>query len=1038
MNVLNVKPSDKLVKDYYAALGQYTQLHLDHEGTVRSAFQAVLRGYGKKLDWTLAPEYPIQLAKGKRIVVDGALLDDWKFRHGFWEAKDEHDDLEREIKRKFEQGYPRTNIIFQAPERAIIFQNGVRQGLNEDIRDPRNLSDLLTHFFAYRAPDHEEWDSAVAEFKERIPELAQVAQQIIEDEKKSNRRFRDTFEGFYSLCRQAINPNLSESAVEKMLIQHLLTERIFRRVFHAEDFRSRNVIAAEIEKVIQSMTSRVFSRDQFLSSLDRFYKVIERAADDKDDYTEKQTFLNTVYETFFQRFSPKEADTHGIVYTPQPIVDFMVRSVDDILKKEFGKSLADQGVHILDPFVGTGNFITRTIRQIGETRKSALPHKFEHELHCNEIMLLPYYIASMNIEHEYMEQTGQYKPFEGICLVDTFELAEPEQASLAFMSEENTARVKRQKESPIFVIIGNPPYNMGQANENDGNKNRKYPHLDQRVQETYAKASTATLINKLSDPYVKAFRMATDRIREDGVVAFVTNNGFIDQRAFDGFRKHLGTDFTKLFVFDLGGNVRKNPKLSGTTHNVFGIQVGVAVSILIRNRNRATGANAEIYYARVPEYWRKEEKYSELDKAQSVEGISWTRIKPDSGNNWLNEGTHDEYETFVPLGSKSTKGEESCEAVFRLFSPGIVTARDPWAYGFVQESVAANLKRLLTTYASELDRYRRALSNNEEYSFCLDETKIKWTDRAMGALQSGRDLSFDADKLRCSHYRPFTKQILYFDDLLNQRRYQQHHFFPTCESERQNVMVAVTAHDQVPFSVQAMSDLACSDVGGRPGQCFPFYTYDEDGSNRRENITDWALEKFRKHYNDPSITKWDIFHYTYALLHSPEYRERYAANLKRELPRIPYAPDFRAFATAGKRLAELHVNYEQQPEYPLERIETPNAKLTFRVEKMRLGRDKSSLFYNDFLTLSGIPPETYEYRLGNRSALEWVIDQYQVSTDKRSGITNDPNREDDPEYILRLVGQVIHVSLETVKIVKALPELGVPVACPPLQATSTP
>ncbi len=284
--------------------------------------------------------------------------------------------------------------------------------------------------------------------------------------------------------------------------RHLLTERIFRRVFHAEEFRSRNVIAAEIEKVITSMTSRQFSRDQFLSDLDRFYKAIERAAEDKDDYSEKQAFLNTVYERFFQGYSPKEADTHGIVYTPQPIVDFMVRSVEDILKKEFGRSLADHNVHILDPFVGTGNFITRVMRQIAETDKGALPYKYEHELHCNEVMLLPYYIASMNIEHEYLAQTGEYKPFDGICLVDTFELAEPEQRGLEFMTEENTERVKRQKQAPIFVIIGNPPYNAGQVNENDNNKNRKYPVVDDRVSATYAKESRATLLRKLQDPYV--------------------------------------------------------------------------------------------------------------------------------------------------------------------------------------------------------------------------------------------------------------------------------------------------------------------------------------------------------------------------------------------------------------------------------------------------------------------------------------------------------------------------------------------------------
>jgi type I restriction-modification system DNA methylase subunit len=467
-----IKPADKLIKGYYDVLGGLGQLNFDHEGAVRSAFQNVLAGYGKKLHWTLVPEYAMKGRTG-RIAVDGALIDEWKQRHGFWEAKDEHDDLIREIKHKIELGYPINNTIFQAPERAILYQRGVRQGLNEDITSPKNLVELLTNFFAFREPDHEEWDAAVSEFKLRIPELAERAKQLIDAEHKSNRAFRDSFEAFYALCRQAINPNLTRDAVEKMLIQHLLTERIFRRVFHAEEFRSRNVIAAEIEKVITSMTSRQFSRDQFLSDLDRFYKAIERAAEDKQEYSEKQGFLNKVYESFFQRYSPKEADTHGIVYTPQPIVDFMVRSVEDILKKEFGRSLADHNVHILDPFVGTGNFITRVMRQIAETDKGALPYKYEHELHCNEVMLLPYYIASMNIEHEYLAQTGEYRPFDGICLVDTFDIKRQSES----FTEENTRRIAEQQKKPIFVVIGNPPYNAWQVNAGDNNQNRKYDEL---------------------------------------------------------------------------------------------------------------------------------------------------------------------------------------------------------------------------------------------------------------------------------------------------------------------------------------------------------------------------------------------------------------------------------------------------------------------------------------------------------------------------------------------------------------------------------
>jgi predicted helicase len=1016
MLTFSSKSTDKLIKDYYAVLGQYGHLNVEHESAVRSAFQSVLRGYSKKMDWTLVPEYAIQKDRTHRIVVDGALLDFWKQRRGFWEAKDEHDDLEREIKLKLEKGYPRTNIIFQAPERAIIFQHGVRQGLNEDITDPKNLSDLLTHFFSYRKPDHEEWDSAVAEFKLRIPELADRAQHLIEAEKKGNRNFRESFESFYSLCRQAINPNLSETAVEKMLIQHLLTERIFARVFKNTDFRNKNVIASEIEKVIQSMTARVFSRDQFLSELDRFYKALERAADDKEDYSEKQAFLNTVYERFFQGFSPKEADTHGIVYTPQPIVDFMVRSVDDILKKEFGKSLADKGVHILDPFVGTGNFITRIIRQVGETRKSALPHKFEHELHCNEIMLLPYYIASMNIEHEYMEQTGQYKPFEGICLTDTFELAEPEQSGFSFMTEENTARVQKQKSAPIFVIVGNPPYNVGQTDENDANKNRKYPVIDKRLSATYGVASSASSTTKLGNAYVKAIRWATDRLGKEGVVALVTNNGFLRKRVFDGMRKCLASDFNSVYVMDLGGDVRDNPKLSGTTHNVFGIQPGVSISFLIRREDSTTHS---VYYARMDEYWRKEQKFEFLTDTQSYRGVEWEQLHDYEDGTWFRTGLKESFLPLVPMVAEGGHG------LFELHSMGVNTNRDAWAFNFSETRLADNIERTLATYNRERMRWHESKRTVDLDKFLTDDSaQIKWSSSLKALLEANVVGEFAGTDMRVADYRPFTREHLYFNRLLTHRRARLPRVFPSTNEDGQNATICVPGPgNRQSFGSFATKFIPALDFAFEKAQVFPFYLYDEDGLNRRENITDWALHELRKHYNDPVITKWDIFHYTYGLLHSAEYREHYAANLKRELPRIPYAPDFRAFAAAGQRLAELHVNYEQQPEYPLEQIWKPGSKLDMRVEKMRLGKDKASLIYNDSLILSGIPAETYEYRLGNRSALEWVIDQYQVSIDKRSGITNDPNREDDPEYILRLIAQVIYVSLETVKIVKVLPKM---------------
>ncbi|XWK89156.1 MAG: N-6 DNA methylase [Phormidium sp.] len=583
---LNLKSTNKPVKLYYEALEQYAKLGVEHEGAVKTAFHQLLESCGKQFKWTLVPEWTFKRPKKQPIRIDGALVDDYNLARAYWEAKDIKDDLKKQIQKKFAVGYPKDNIIFQRPDRAILYQDG-KLVMDEDITKPQALVDVVRQFFEYRPPAIEQWERAVEEFGIRVKEHATALLELIRDQEKKNKKFIDAFADFLLLCRQSINPNLSEAAVEEMLIQHLLTERIFRSVFNNPDFAQRNIIAVEIEKVINALTAKSFSRSHFLSKLDRFYGAIEETAATIDDYGHKQDFLNRIYERFFQGFSVKVADTHGIVYTPQPIVNFIVKSVEEILQKEFGKSLVDKGVHVLDPFVGTGNFIIRVMREIVEIQKSALPYKYEHELHCNEVMLLPYYIASMNIEHEYFEQAGEYKSFEGICLVDTFEDQAVQQLDL--FSPANMKRVEKQRQTNIFVIVGNPPYNVGQLNENDNNKNRRYTTkdktgIDDVVSATYAKASKATNKNALSDPYVKAIRWASDRITEEGIIAFVTNNSFIDQIAFDGMRQELEKDFDKMYVFDLGGNVRKNPKLSGTTHNVFGIQVGVSINILVRKR----------------------------------------------------------------------------------------------------------------------------------------------------------------------------------------------------------------------------------------------------------------------------------------------------------------------------------------------------------------------------------------------------------------------------------------------------------------------
>ena len=1029
MTSLNIKPTHKPIEDYYDALDRLDQLGFTHETAVRSAFQSLLQHCGRAFNWTLVPEHSMtplirgaRGVKNKRIVIDGALIDSFQLSHGYWEAKDIHDNLPIQVQRKFEAGYPRDNILFQTPKRAILWQND-RCVLDADLTDSTQLIETLETFFAHRPQAYVEWETAVAQFKDKVPALGKGLAELIEKERETSRQFATAFRAFHEKCCQSINPDLSEAAVEEMLIQHLLTERLFRTVFDNPDFTRRNVIANEIEKVIDALTSHSFSRDGFLQSLDRFYISIEDTARTVSDFSQKQGFLNTVYEQFFQGFSVEVADTHGVVYTPQPIVDFMVRSVEEILGTEFNRSLSDSGVHIIDPFVGTGNFIVRIMREI---QKTALADKYQSELHCNEVMLLPYYIASMNIEHELFEATSTYQPFEGVCLMDTFELAEDRQ--LPLFALENTRRVEDQKKAPMFVVIGNPPYNMGQVNENDNNKNRKYPTMDARVKDTYSQDSKATTKNKLSDPYVKAIRWASDRIGDEGIVAFVTNNSFLDGVAFDGMRKHLAGDFNAIYILDLGGNVRKNPKLSGATHNVFGIQVGVSINLFVKRRNN-TNVQTKIFYARVDEFWRKGDKYRYLDSKEYYQNIEWKLITPDHRYTWLTEGLHAEFETFIPMGSKTTKAAkaENGKAIFSLYSLGVATSRDMLAYSFNLNLLQERVRTFIEIYNSTVDRKKRHDPNAPVENFIdTNDPRIKWSHRVKELLKKLELSNYEDSHFRSALYRPFTQKYLYFDHFWNERRYQQHRIFPTPRTEVENRVICVAGvGNRKGFGCLITNMIPTLDLAFEKNQCFSFYIYDKDGSNRRENITDWALAQFRAHYRDDSIGKWDIFHYVYGLLHHPTYRGRYQANLKRDLSHLPYTPDFCAFAKAGQRLGEIHIGYEDADEHPIKKVETPGKPLDWRVEKMRLSKDKTQIKYNDFLTLHGIPKKVFDYKLGNRSALEWVIDQYSVKTDKRSGIVNDPNRADNPQYIVKLIGKVITVSLETVGIVENLPGLGI-------------
>ncbi|MCX7017342.1 MAG: N-6 DNA methylase, partial [Candidatus Sumerlaeota bacterium] len=698
-----IKPTHKAIQAYYKAMQGFDAQDVHHETGVRAAFQTLLADVAaRERKWTLIAELS-ERAGPDRVVPDGTLRDSFQMPRGYWEAKDTDDDLDVEIRKKIALKYPTTNIVFEDTRQGVLYQDG-QERQRADLSKPQELADLLNRFLSYSEPNIEEFEKAVEAFKERVPELARGLIEKIQQAHRDNRPFIAAFQDFFALCQGALNPNISQAAVDEMLAQHLLTERLFRTIFENEEFTRRNVIAAEVEKVIAALVSRGFSRAEFLKSLDRFYMAIEDAARRLDDFAEKQHFLNTVYERFFQGYSVKVADTHGIVYTPQPVVDFMCASVEEVLKTEFGKALSSPDVCIIDPCTGTGNFIVNLLRRIP---RRDLPRMYREQMFANEVMLMPYYIASMNIEHAYWELAGEWEAFEGLCFVDTLDLAEaPQRDFVQMLSEKNTERVQRQKSAPITVIIGNPPYNVGQLNENDNNKNRKYAAIEKEIKFTYAKDSKATNKNALSDAYVKFFRWATDRLEgRDGIVCFISNNGFFQGLAFDGFRKHLAKDFGTIYHFDLKGNARtagERRKREGG--NIFHdmIRCGVGITFLVRKKSRKS---KRVLYHVVEDFWPAGRKEAYLRSFPNVRAVPWRALAPDVSFAWVITDNRDAFARFLTIGSKVDKaqGEGLSQSISKTYGRGVATCRDSVVYDYGRDKLAVRVRQFIDDYNGEVD-----------------------------------------------------------------------------------------------------------------------------------------------------------------------------------------------------------------------------------------------------------------------------------------------------------------------------------------------
>ncbi len=887
--------------------------------------------------------------------------------------------------------------------------------------------------------DRKYWETWAGDVAHIFSRLAARIEGLLDS--PGNETLREWFEAFHEELKVSINDRIDRSDAIEMMAQHILTRPVFEALFEHYDFAAGNPVAKSLDSLRQDFGE--FGLENETRDLERFYESVRMRARGLDNSSARQRVLMELYEKFFATAMKKDADRLGIVYTPVEIVDFILNSADRVLRREFGRDLSDEGVHVLDPFTGTGIFLVRLL-QSTLLRGPDLERKYRRELHANEIVLLAYYIAAIHIEeafHGRRGAAGAYEPFGGIVLTDTFNLHTERTGFPKSWLPVNSERVERQQGLPIQVIVGNPPWSTGQRSSADDNPNVDYPQLERRVGETYAVRSRATLKNSLYDTYKMAIRWASDRIGRQGVVALVTNGSWIDGNVDSGVRSCLAEEFSSIYVLNLRGNQRTQGERSRREGGkVFGqgSRAPVAITILVRNPDAAHDG-CRILYRDIGDYLKREEKLAILREAGSIAGIEdWRTIAPDRHHDWIGQRS-EEFQRLYPMGSKAAKAGKADEAIFGLYSRGLATSRDAYIYNFSRDACAENARRMVGGYMDAMRALEEVHAPDVEDVTRRHSSHVRWDRELKNNLRRRRTATYSPDNIWTTQYRPFVKQNCYVEYVLVNNKYQQDSIFPDVDSQNRAICVPGVGSTK-PFSalvVDTMQDLHFVAFG----QCFPRYRYrqraDSQGElpgiesdvERIDNISDTALRAFRARYNDATIAKDAVFDYVYGVLHAPGYRERFANDLAKELPRIPFAPDFHAFAKAGRELAELHLGYESCEEYPLELAFAhegePRAE-HFRIGKraMRFSDDaRTALVVNERIRLEGVPAEAHRYQVNGRTPLEWFIDRYRITQDKESGIVNDPNAWfDDPRDLVTAIRRIVHVSVETARIVSGLPE----------------
>ena len=945
-----------------------------------------------------------------------------------------HDDrLDAEINQIDLNKSPTSRIIFSGPTPAEVTGQGELSFPALDLPPGAIYARIVD-----KCGDRKYWESWAKDVADIFARLTFRIGNLLDN--PENETLQEWFAAFHEELRVSINESVTTASAIDMMAQHILTQPVFDALFEGYDFAAGNPVARALDDLRKDFGE--FGLENEVRDLEGFYESVRLRARGLDNAEARQSVLMELYQKFFSTALKKDADRLGIVYTPVEVVDFILHSADYAMRSEFGRGLTDEGVHVLDPFTGTGIFLVRLL-QSGLIHEADLDRKYRDELHANEIVLLAYYIAAIHIEEAFHGCTNSqdYEPFGGIVLTDTFNL---HNARTGFPKEwlpDNSKRAERQQRMPIQVIVGNPPWSAWQESSADENPNVTYPELNRRVAQTYAARSKATNKNSLYDTYKMAIRWASDRIGERGALALVTNGSWIQGKVDSGVRACLAEEFSSIWVLNLRGNARTSGELRRAEgDNVFdqGSRAPVGITLFVRNPD-AKHQGCRILYRDIGDYLKRKDKLARLRDWKSIVGIDdWLEIMPDRHDDWL-DGRDEDFESLYQLGSKEVKAGRNDGAAFGLYSNGYKTGRDSYLYNFSADACANNARLLIQDYMGAFRLAEQRAEYRVDEIIEPHQNHVRWDDSLKSNLRRRKKIQFSPERVWVTQYRPFIKGYCYVDYAIAQRKYQQDCIFPYPDSE--NLVICVPDADPMkPFSVLVVDKMPDLHLMAGGAQSFPRYRFErqdesqpelfEDSANleRIDNITDHALKTFRAHYGTSEITKDDVFDYIYGVLHAPAYRVRFESNLSKQLPRIPFAPDFKKFAKAGKYLAELHLGFETCQEWPL--------KLEFsgtgepQPEHFRLGKKamkfadeaRSTLIINDFVRLHEIPPEAHRYVVNGRTPLEWFIDRYRITKDTRSGIVNDPNAWfDDPRDLIAAIRRIVYLSVQTAQTAWFLP-----------------